>query len=196
MSMPKIQVDHLVKTYRVPVREPGLRASIKSLWKRTYKEVAAVQEVSFSIEAGEIVGFLGPNGAGMTTTLKMLAGLLYPSSGKVEVAGFVPWKREREYLRHISMVMGNKSQLSWDIPARDSFQIVAEIYEVPRVEWWRTLDEMVALLELEEVINKPVRMLSLGERMKCELVAALLYSPSVMFLDEPTLGLDVSSRQS
>jgi ABC-2 type transport system ATP-binding protein len=194
MSMPKILVCDLSKTYRVPVREAGLRASARSLLVRTYRDVMAVQAVNFQIEMGEIIGFLGPNGAGKTTTLKMLSGLLYPTSGEVYVSGFIPWKREPAYLRTISMVMGNKSQLSWDIPPRDSFHIVAEIYRVPRAEWQRTLDELVDLLVLEPLLTKPVRQLSLGERMKCELVAALLYRPSVLFLDEPTLGLDVSMQ--
>ena len=195
MPEPLIVVRHLSKTYRVPEREEGLMASIGSLWRRRYRDVDAVKDVSFSIEAGEIVGFLGPNGAGKTTTLKMLAGLLYPTAGEVRVAGFVPWQRKPDYLRRISMVLGNKSQMIWDIPPRDSFRITAEIYRVPRAELGKTLDELFDLLDMHAVLAKPVRNLSLGERMKCELVAALLYRPQVLFLDEPTLGLDISMQR-
>lgn len=193
MSM-SIAVQHVCKTFHVPVREAGLSSAIKSLWKRNYRDVAAVNDITFSIDEGEIVGFLGPNGAGKTTTLKMLAGLLYPTSGEIRVAGFTPYKREPAYLRRISMVMGNKSQLSWDLPAKDSFYIIAEIYRVPRDVLQKTLDELIALLDLSDLLTKQIRMLSLGERMKCELVAALLYRPRVLFLDEPTLGLDVSMQ--
>jgi ABC-2 type transport system ATP-binding protein len=179
MTEPQIFVRKLSKTYRVSERDAGLRASISSLWRRAYRNVEAVRDVSFTIEAGEIVGFLGPNGAGKTTTLKMLAGLLYPTAGEVRVAGFVPWQRKPDYLRRISMVLGNKSQMLWDIPPRDSFRVLGEIYRVPPSEF----------------LAKPVRTLSLGERMKCELVAALLYRPAVLFLDEPTLGLDISMQR-
>lgn len=190
-----ISVQHLSRVYRVPVREAGLVASLKSLWARTYREVEAVKDVSFSIERGEIVGFLGPNGAGKTTTLKMLSGLLYPTVGEVQVAGFVPWKREADYLRRISMVMGNKNQLNWDLPALDSFLILGETYRVPRGELKKRIDELVDLLELSLLVNKQVRTLSLGERMKCELAALLIYRPQVLFLDEPTLGLDITMQQ-
>ena len=195
MTEPHIIVRHLSKTHRVPEREEGLLASIGSLWRRRYRDVDAVKDISFSIEAGEIVGFLGPNGAGKTTTLKMLAGLLYPTVGEVRVADFVPWQRKPDYLRRISMVLGNKSRMMWDIPPRDSFRITAEIYRVPRTELDKTLDELFDLLDMHEVLAKPVRNLSLGERMKCELVAALLYRPQVLFLDEPTLGLDISMQR-
>ncbi|HLJ35869.1 MAG TPA: ATP-binding cassette domain-containing protein [Ktedonobacteraceae bacterium] len=195
MSEPQITVRNLSKTYRVPEREEGLMASIGSLWRRKYRDVEAVKNISFSIEAGEMVGFLGPNGAGKTTTLKMLAGLLYPTAGEVRVAGFVPWQRKPDYLRRISMVLGNKSQMLWDIPPRDSFRITAEIYRVPRIELNKTLDELFDLLDMQAILAKPVRNLSLGERMKCELVAALLYRPQVLFLDEPTLGLDISMQR-
>lgn len=191
----QIVVRDLSKTYRVPERDAGLLASIKGLWARKYREVAAVRAISFSIEAGEIVGFLGPNGAGKTTTLKMLSGLLYPTAGEVHVAGFVPWKREPAYLRRVSMVLGNKSQVLWDIPPQDSFRVLGEIYRVPSYELKRVLDELVELLDMSALLKKPVRTLSLGERMKCELVAALLYRPEVLFLDEPTLGLDISMQR-
>lgn len=195
MSHPQITVRDLSKTYRVPVREAGLLASTKSFWSRSYRQVDAVCNINFSIDEGEIVGFLGPNGAGKTTTLKMLAGLLYPTSGEVRVAGFTPWERKQDYLRRISMVLGNKSQMLWDIPPRDSFRIVGEIYCVPPKELAQTLDELFDLLNMYSILAKPVRTLSLGERMKCELIAALLHRPSVLFLDEPTLGLDISMQR-
>ena len=195
MSNPQITVSNLSKTYRVPVRDAGLFASMKSFFVRSYRQVDAVCDIHFSIEEGEIVGFLGPNGAGKTTTLKMLAGLLYPSSGEVRVAGFTPWERKHDYLRQISMVLGNKSQMLWDIPPRDSFRVIGEIYRVPPKQLAQTLDELFDLLDLYAVLAKPVRTLSLGERMKCELVAALLHSPAVLFLDEPTLGLDISMQR-
>ncbi len=189
-----IKVKDLTKTYRVPVRADGLGASLKSLFRPTYSEVIAVQSISFEIIQGDMVGLIGPNGAGKTTTLKMLAGLLHPTSGQVSVAGHEPWKRQPDYLRRISMVMGNKSQMLWDIPPLDSFRVLAEIYSVPKKEFERNLDELVQLLEMKELLTKPVRNLSLGERMKCELTASLLHRPAVLFLDEPTLGLDVSMQ--
>ena len=189
-----IQVKELTKTYRVPVRSEGLAASLKSLLKPTYDEVTAVKGISFEITSGEMVGLIGPNGAGKTTTLKMLSGLLYPTSGLVKVAGFEPWQRQPDYLRRISMVMGNKSQMLWDIPPLDSFKVLGEIYEVPKGEFQRNLEELIQLLEMKDLLTKPVRNLSLGERMKCELTASLLHRPSVLFLDEPTLGLDVSMQ--
>ena len=194
MSQPHIVVRGLSKTYRVPEREPGLAASLKSLVKHTTRAVEAVRDVSFTVEPGEMVGFIGPNGAGKTTTLKMLSGLLHPTAGEACVLGFTPWERKAGYLRCISMVMGNKSQMLWDIPPLDTFRVLAEIYHVESIDYKRTLDEMVALLEMEDLLTKPVRNLSLGERMKCELVAGLLHRPRVLFLDEPTLGLDVSMQ--
>lgn len=194
MNESQIQVHNLSKTYRVPVRAEGLGASLKSLFKPTFSEISAVQGINFSIEAGEMVGLIGPNGAGKTTTLKMLAGLLHPTSGEVKVAGFVPWQRKPDYLRRISLVMGNKSQMLWDIPPLDSFKVLGEIYGLPKAEFQRNLEELVHLLEMKELLTKPVRNLSLGERMKCELTASLLHRPSVLFLDEPTLGLDVSMQ--
>src|SRR5512139_3243338 len=192
MTEPQIQVRSLTKTYRVPIRPEGLSASVRSLLKPQHTEVAAVRDVSFSIEAGAMVGLIGPNGAGKTTTLKMLSGLLHPSSGEARVAGYVPWQRRPDYLRRISMVMGNKSQMLWDIPPMDSFRVLGEIYAVPPAELQSTLAELVQLLDMKELLTKPVRNLSLGERMKCELAASLLYRPTVLFLDEPTLGLDIS----
>ena len=194
MTESQIVVQNLYKTYRVPEREAGLGAALKSLVHRVYRDVEAVRDVSFEIARGEFVGFIGPNGAGKTTTLKMLSGLLHPTSGEVRVLGFTPWERQHDYLRRISMVLGNKSQMLWDIPPLDSFNVLGEIYHVPPAEFKSTLDELVALLEMEELLTKPVRNFSLGERMKCELVAGLLHRPDVLFLDEPTLGLDVSMQ--
>lgn len=190
----QIVVRNLSKTYRVPEREAGLAASFKSLVRRSYRDVEAVCDISFTVAAGEVVGFIGPNGAGKTTTLKMLSGLLYPTAGEAQVLGFAPWERRADYLRHISMILGNKSQMLWDIPPLDTFRVLGEIYHVPQRALDRTLDELVELLEMQDLLHKPVRNLSLGERMKCELVAGLLHQPQVLFLDEPTLGLDVSMQ--
>ena len=194
MTESQIVVRNLSKTYRVPEREPGLAASLKSLVRRTYRDVEAVRDVSFAVAAGEMVGFIGPNGAGKTSTLKLLSGLLHPTAGEAHVLGYVPWKRQSDYLRRISMVLGNKSQMLWDIPPLDTFRVLGEIYHVPPAEFKRTLDELIELLEMQDLLTKPVRNFSLGERMKCELVAGLLHRPQVMFLDEPTLGLDVSMQ--
>jgi ABC-2 type transport system ATP-binding protein len=190
----QIQVENLTKIYHTPVRPEGLRASVKSLLRPTYNDVLAVKDIHFSVSAGEMVGFIGPNGAGKTTTLKMLSGLIHPSSGVVKVLGHTPWKREADYLRRISIVMGNKSQMLWDIPPMDSFRVLSEIYNVPTFQFKQTLEEIITLLDMKELLTKPVRNLSLGERMKCELAASLLYRPAVLFLDEPTLGLDVSMQ--
>ena len=190
----QIIVDNLQKNYRVHERESGAKASIASLFHRKYREVQAVKSVSFTIEPGEVVGFLGPNGAGKTTTLKMLSGLLHPTAGTAQVLGYSPWKRDPQFLRSISLVMGNRNQLIWDIPAMDSFHVNRAIYDVPEKQFKETLDELIALLELEPLLKKPVRGLSLGERMKCELAAALLHRPKVLFLDEPTLGVDVTMQ--
>jgi ABC-2 type transport system ATP-binding protein len=194
MTAAPITVHNLSKTYRVPEREPGLAASLRSLVRRTYRDVEAVREISFDIAAGEMVGFIGPNGAGKTTTLKMLSGLLHPTAGEARVLGCVPWERRAAYLRRISMILGNKSQMLWDIPPLDTFYVLGEIYRVPVADLRRTLDELVELLDMQELLAKPVRNFSLGERMKCELVAGLLHRPQVLFLDEPTLGLDVSMQ--
>lgn len=192
---PVILVRNLTKTYRVPVRESGLGASIKSMIKRAYSEVEAVRTINFSIEAGEMVGFIGPNGAGKTTTMKMLSGILYPTSGDINVLGYIPMERHPAFLRRISMVLGNKSQMLWDIPPLDTFRILGEIYGLSAANYRQTLDELVGLLGMEDLLKKPVRNLSLGERMKCELAAGLLHRPAVLFLDEPTLGLDISIQR-
>jgi ABC-2 type transport system ATP-binding protein len=190
-----IRVANLSKVFKVPEREAGLREAAKSLVRRRHRDVHAVEGISFEIEAGEVVGFLGPNGAGKTTTLKMLSGLLYPTSGEATVLGHVPSKRERDLLRRITLVMGNRNQLQWDLPAVDSFELNRAIYRIPRDEFRRTRDELVELLEVEDLVRKPVRNLSLGERMKVEIVGALLHRPQVLFLDEPTIGLDVTMQK-
>jgi ABC-type Na+ transport system ATPase subunit NatA len=192
MTNPLITVEHLTKTFRVPVREAGLRAALGSALRRRYRDVEAVRDMAFAINAGEVVGFLGPNGAGKTTTLKLLSVLLHPTSGSATVASHVPWERRPAYLRQIAMVMGNKSQLWWGLTAADAFRILGTIYRVPPDGLARTRDELVDLLELAPLLDKPVRSLSLGERMKCELVGALIHGPRVLFLDEPTPGLDVA----
>ncbi len=194
MAPPAARVQNLCKTYRVHERPPGLAAALKSVFRREYKELAAVRDLSFSVAPGERVGFLGPNGAGKTTTLKMLAGLLHPTSGEVSVAGFVPQRREAAFLRSITLVMGQKQQLIWDLPPAETFVLNRALYGVPEREAAATLAELEKLLDIAEVSRKPTRQLSLGERMKCELAAALLHRPQVLFLDEPTIGLDVSMQ--
>jgi ABC-2 type transport system ATP-binding protein len=192
--MDGIAVRDLTKVYRVHERDAGLGAALRSLVRRRYREVRAVDGVSFDVAPGEVVGFLGPNGAGKTTTLKMLSGLLYPTSGEARVLGHVPWRREKEYLRRISMVMGNRSQLIWDIPAIDSFRVNQAVYRIPDAQYRQILGELTELLDLGALLNKQVRSLSLGERMKCELAASLLHRPAVLFLDEPTIGVDVTMQ--
>jgi len=190
-----VQADGLTKVFRVAEREAGLRASLRSLVARRWREVRAVDGISFEIGAGEIVGFLGPNGAGKTTTLKMLSGLLHPSGGEARVLGHVPWQRERDYLRRMTLVMGNRNQLQWDLPALDSFELNRAIYRLPREDFLRTRDELIDLLDVGDLVRKPVRQLSLGERMKVEVVGSLLHLPQVLFLDEPTIGLDVTMQK-
>lgn len=189
-----ISVRDLRKHYQVHKRPPGLMAALRSVFHRTYTTVKAVDGISFEIKPGERVGFLGPNGAGKTTTLKVLSGLLHPSSGEVRVDGHVPRHREDLFLKKIMLVTGQKQQLLWDLPPSETFELNRAIYDVPRAQYKQTLDELVTLLELEELITKPTRQLSLGERMKCELAAALIHRPKVLFLDEPTIGLDVSMQ--
>ena len=195
MSPIGIRVNKLTKIYKVPEREAGLKAAVVSLFKRKNKDVRAVDGISFEIEPGEIVGFLGPNGAGKTTTLKMLSGLLYPSSGEVSVLGYLPQKREKDFLRQITLVMGQRSQLNWDIPALDSYDLYRAIYGIPMEQFKKARDEMIELMQLADLVKKPVRNLSLGERMKAEMVGALLHQPGVLFLDEPTIGVDVTMQR-
>ncbi len=194
-STPHLSIHKLQKIYTIHEREAGLGAAMRSLVKRKVREIRAVDGISFSVEPGEIVGFLGPNGAGKTTTLKMLTGLLHPSGGQADVLGFTPWRRDNDFLRQITLVMGQRNQLVWDIPAADSFELNRVIYGIPLPEFEETLAELVELLELAPLINKPVRNLSLGERMKCEIAGALLHRPKVLFLDEPTIGLDVTAQR-
>ena len=192
---PVIRLRDLRKTYVVSEREPGIRAALAGLVHRRKEKVRAVDGISFDLAPGEIVGFLGPNGAGKTTTLKMLSGLLHPTSGEVSVLSYLPRKRDKSFLRQITLVMGQRNQLVWDIPAADTFELNRAIYRIPAADYKRTLDELVALLDLEPLLRKPVRNLSLGERMKCEIAAALLHQPRVVFLDEPTIGLDVTMQR-
>ncbi|GAB4541755.1 MAG: ATP-binding cassette domain-containing protein [Pleurocapsa sp.] len=189
-----IAVENLSKIYPVAVKQPGLKGTLTHFFRRTYKEIKAVQNVSFYIEPGEVVGFLGANGAGKTTTLKMLTGLVHPSGGKVRVANYVPFRRQPQFLRKISLVMGQKQQLLWDLPALDSLKINAAVYNLPDKVFKERLDELAQMLGIESKLTQPVRKLSLGERMKAELLAALLHHPQVLFLDEPTLGLDVNAQ--
>lgn len=192
--MSVIDVDQLSKTYQVSEREGGFGAAVRSFFHRKFNDVQAVKQVRFAIEPGEIVGFLGPNGAGKTTTLKMLSGLLHPTSGKARVLDFTPWERKHEYLQSMTLVMGQRSRLSWDIPAADSFLLNQAIYRIPDDEYKASLKELDELLELSPILKKPVRNLSLGERMKAELAAGLLHRPKVLFLDEPTIGLDITAQ--
>lgn len=192
--MPIIDANALTKTYRVVQKQPGLWSAVRGLFRRAYKEVHAVENVSFTIEPGEMVAFLGPNGAGKTTTLKMLSGLVYPTSGTARVLGYVPWERPDAFRRQFSLIMGQKNQLWWDLPAADSFQLHREIYSLPRGAFERTLGQLTELFAVEKLTRQPVRELSLGERMKMELIAALLHEPRLLLLDEPTIGLDVVAQ--
>ena len=194
--MPAIEVSHLAKAFRSYKKQPGFSGAVKGLFHRQYEETLAVNDVSFKIEPGELVGFLGPNGAGKTTTLKMLAGLLYPTSGAAKVLGHTPWERHDDYRRQFALVLGQKNQLWWDLPARESLELNAKIYGIPTDRFQRTVGELTELLGVKEKLNVSVRELSLGERMKMELIASLLHQPKVLFLDEPTIGLDVVSQKT
>jgi len=192
---PAVKVADLNKTFFVPERDAGLRAAARGLFRRRHREVRAVDEISFEIGQGEVVGFLGPNGAGKTTTLKMLSGLLYPTAGEARVLGHLPSKRERDFLRRITLVMGNRNQLQWDLPALDSYELNRAIYRIQRTDFTPLRDELIELLDVGDLVRKPVRNLSLGERMKVEIVGSLLHQPQVLFLDEPTIGLDVTMQK-
>ena len=189
-----ISVENLSKIYPVAIKQPGLKGTLNHFFRRTYREIKAVDDVSFQIQPGEMVGFLGANGAGKTTTLKMLTGLIHPSQGRVKVVDYTPFKRQPKFLQKISLVMGQKQQLLWDLPALDSLRINAAIYNIPEKIFQQRLDELSEMLSLQSKLTQPVRKLSLGERMKAELLAALLHHPQVLFLDEPTLGLDVNAQ--
>jgi ABC-2 type transport system ATP-binding protein len=191
-----IQIDQLTKSYRVYQKKEGLLESVRGLFHRDYKTVEAVRGISLRVEPGEFVAFLGPNGAGKTTTLKLLSGVIYPTTGTASVMGFVPWKRDMEYRRRFALVMGQKNQLWWDLPAQESFRLHQQIYAIDRTRFDATLSELTSLLDVQKLLGRPVRELSLGERMKMELIAALLHSPDVLFLDEPTIGLDVIAQRN
>ncbi len=194
--MPVIDVKHLTRIYEYERKLPGLTGSLRGLFRRERLVAEAVKDCSFSIEAGELVGFLGPNGAGKTTTLKVLSGILHPTSGEVRVLGYAPFRRQAEFQKQFALVMGQKNQLYWDLPARESFLLNKEIYEIAGREFERSLAEFAELLDIRDILDVPVRKLSLGQRMKCELVAALIHRPKVLFLDEPTIGLDVVAQQN
>ncbi len=191
-----IEIKGLEKTYQVYQKKEGLRSSLRGLFKREYKQVKAVQGIDLQIEQGEFVAFLGPNGAGKTTTLKLLSGVIHPTSGTATVMGHIPWQRANEYRRRFALVMGNKNQLWWDLPAQESFRLHQQIYRIEADVFQHTLDELTDLLDLRDLLQQPVRELSLGQRMKMELTAALLHSPEVLFLDEPTIGLDVVAQHN
>jgi ABC-2 type transport system ATP-binding protein len=194
--MNAVEIRNLQKSYRVYQKQEGLMASIKGLFHREYREVAAVKGIDLDVPQGEFVAFLGPNGAGKTTTLKLLSGVISPSGGEARVLGHVPWLRENEYRRRFALVMGQKNQLWWDLPAQESFLLHQKIYRIEPDKFKRTRDELCDLLEVSQLLGRPVRELSLGERMKMELTAALLHSPDVLFLDEPTIGLDVIAQHN
>ncbi len=192
--MPTVQADNLSKTFHVADKQPGMLGTLRHFINRSYRAVQAVRDVSFAIEPGEVVGFLGPNGAGKTTTLKMLTGLIHPTSGSVSVLGQVPFKRRPDLLRQVTLVMGQKQQMIWDLPPMESLRVNAAVYGIPEDEARRRIDELAEMLTISDEMTRPVRKLSLGERMKCELMAALIHHPRVLFLDEPTLGLDVNAQ--
>ena len=192
--MPQIVVEHLTKTYRISERDPGFLGTIRGVFRRRYRQVEALRGVSFSLERGELLGFIGPNGAGKSTTIKILSGILRPDAGRVEVDGLVPFDDRRRHVARIGVVFGQRTQLWWDLPVIDGFALLRDIYRVDPTRYRRTLDELVALLRLERVLDQPVRQLSLGQRMRAEIAAALLHEPSVLFLDEPTIGLDAPSK--
>jgi ABC-2 type transport system ATP-binding protein len=194
--MSVIEIEGLTKSYRVYQKKEGLGASIRGLFNRTYRNVEAVRGIDLKVDHGEFVAFLGPNGAGKTTTLKLLSGVIHPTSGSAHVMGYVPWKRENAYRRRFALVMGQKNQLWWDLPAQESFRLHQQIYRIDLKEFERSRDELTELLTVRQLLGRPVRELSLGERMKMELIAALLHSPEVLFLDEPTIGLDVVAQHN
>lgn len=190
-----IEVKHITKTFKVAVKKNGLKEAIKSFFKREYKFVEAVNDISFSIEKGEIIGYIGPNGAGKSTTIKILSGILTPDSGKCKIGKMTPWKDRKEYVKKIGVVFGQRSQLWWDIPAEDTFDLLKDIYDLDDERYLEVKKELVEKLNLKDIINVPVRQLSLGQRMRCEIAASLLHEPEILFLDEPTIGLDAISKQ-
>ncbi|MBC7239156.1 MAG: ATP-binding cassette domain-containing protein, partial [Chloroflexi bacterium] len=192
--MPQIVVENLVKTFRVAERKAGTWGALKGLFHRRYRTVRALDGISFSMEAGELVGYIGPNGAGKSTTVKVLSGILIPDSGRCLVMGRVPWKERTAHVAEIGVVFGQRTQLWWDLPVIESFELLREIYRIPRREYLQTRDELVAMMRLEPLLDTPVRQLSLGQRMRCDLAAAFLHRPKLLFFDEPTIGLDAASK--
>ncbi|HVY03112.1 MAG TPA: ABC transporter ATP-binding protein, partial [Caulobacterales bacterium] len=192
--MSQIQVDGLTKTYRIAEREPGLLGAAKGLLRRRWRHVEAIRDVSFALERGELLGFIGPNGAGKSTTIKILSGILRPDSGRCEIDGLTPWRARAAHVARIGVVFGQRTQLWWDLPVIDGFDLLRAIYSVPEARYRRTRDEMIALMRLEKLLDQPVRQLSLGQRMRCEIAAAMLHEPALLFLDEPTIGLDAPSK--
>ena len=190
-----IKVEALCKSFKVAKRNSGVKAALKSFFKREYKIVDAVEDVSFEIEKGEIVGYIGPNGAGKSTTIKMLSGILKPTAGNIIIDGLNPFKDRRKYVSKIGVVFGQRSQLAWDIPAEDTFDLLRDIYKINNNEYQKTKEELVNLLDIKDIIKQPVRSLSLGQRMRCEIAASLLHKPEILFLDEPTIGLDTTSKK-
>lgn len=190
-----IEVKQINKTFKVPVKEKGKFGALKTFFNRKYKEVKAINNISFSIKKGEIVGYIGPNGAGKSTTIKVLSGILVPDSGSVIIDKKVPWKERKEYVGQIGVVFGQRSQLWWDIPAIDTFNLLKDIYKIPEDKYQKKLNELIDLLNLKDIVNVPVRQLSLGQRMRCEIAASLIHSPKILFLDEPTIGLDAISKK-
>ena len=190
-----IEVKGLKKCYKIPVRTKGMAATIKNLFKRKYDLKKAVDDISFTINKGEVIGFIGPNGAGKSTTIKMLSGILYPDGGFVKSNGFVPYKQRKQYVKDIGVVFGQKSQLNWDLPLIESFELMRYIYKIPKEKYEKNLAKFIELLDMEEFINRPVRQLSLGQKMRGDIVAALLHSPKIVFFDEPTIGLDVVAKE-
>ena len=189
-----ISFQDICKTYKVAKREPGLKAALKSILKREYTYIEALKNVSFSVERGEIIGYIGPNGAGKSTTIKILSGILVPTSGNCKILDKTPWKQRIEHVKNIGVVFGQRSQLMWDIPVMDSFELLRDIYKVSKSDYKVNLEELIDIFNLEEFIDTPVRQLSLGQRMRCEIAASLLHSPQILFLDEPTIGLDAVSK--
>ncbi|MDE7298451.1 MAG: ABC transporter ATP-binding protein [Lachnospiraceae bacterium] len=189
-----IEVEHISKTYKVARRSAGLSQAVKALWHRQTEEIRALDDISFTIPDGEMVGYIGPNGAGKSSTIKVLSGVLTPDAGSCRINGRVPWKERKEHVRHIGVVFGQRSGLWWDVPVNDSFELLKEIYRIPDAVYRDSLEELVTLLDLEKIIQTPARQLSLGQRMRCEIAAALLHRPELLFLDEPTIGLDAVSK--
>jgi len=193
--MSQIVVKNISKTFKVAKKQDGKMATLKHFFKREYKYIEAIKDISFSIEEGEIVGYIGPNGAGKSTTIKMLSGILVPDSGEIKVNGKIPYKERETYVKDIGVVFGQRSQLWWDIPARDTFELLKDIYKIDEIEYQKTKDELIDILNLKDIIDIPVRQLSLGQRMRLEIAASLLHKPKILFLDEPTIGLDAVSKQ-